>query len=594
MAGTFAAALVQDHEQTHSLIHYQKQFNMKPVTSRLASIATPVFFPLFFIWKKTKRGTIVVLLITVALLTSCYQHYYKTHTQTSTDEATLKRLQNSNKYFIIHFNDNKVFGLNNLSVTGDKMEGDLVALPPEHNKYLHPETYKTNRVKRIDKPDALMEVHLYYPQAMTADQLHISIPLSGLSRMDVYEFDKKATTANHILSTVGIVVVGVSVIGLIAFAITCNCPQVYVNNNGQYEFKSGVYSGAIYSTLERSDYLPLDGISPVKDKYQFRIGNVENEEQFINQVQLMKVDHPADMKVLADRHGKILTYQYPATPVSATYDGINDVTQELKFPDAQYYSFDSKADENGFSSVIVSFKKPAEANKSKLLVLAGNSKWSGYLYKEFASLFGNSYEKWRKQQELTASSNAQQWQIDQGLPMKVFIETDKGWQYVDHFALTGNTASRDMIMEIDLANVKTDKVNIKIESSFQFWDMDMVAMDFSDDKTVTTTILDPVTVTKNDGTTNLEELLQQDKKYTHLAGNDFVNIEFNASANDNNTSLFLVSSGYYHSQPKYGDKVDMPALLQFKEKGAFDRFSRNKYSAIQESLAKMLVKPGKQ
>jgi hypothetical protein len=568
---------------------------MKPVTSRFANIATLVFSPFFFIWRKTKKGTVVILLAAVAILTSCFQHYYRTHTLTTADAATLKRLQNSNKYFILHSNSNKVFGLNNVSVNGDNIEGDLVVLPAEHSKYLHPETDKANRVKKMDKVGALMEVHLYYSQEMTADQLHVSVPLSALNRMDVYEFDKKATTANHILSTVGVVVVGATAAFFIAFAIACNCPQVYVNNNGQYEFKSGVYSGAVYSTLERSDYLPLEGIKPANDKYQFRIGNIENEEQFINQVQLMKVDHPADVKVLADRHGKILSYKYPAAPVNATYDGSNDVTQELKFPDAQYYSFDSKADENGFSSVIVSFNKPAEATKGKLLVHAGNSKWSGYLYKEFASLFGNSYEKWRKQQELAASSNAQQWQIDQGLPLKVFVETDKGWQYVDHFALTGNTASRDMIMEIDLANVKTGKVNIKIESAFQFWDMDMAAMDFSNDKAVTAVILDPVAVTKNDGTTNLEELLQQDKKYTHLTGNDFVNIEFNvpASANDN-TSLFLVSSGYYHSQPKFSDKVDMPSLLQFKEKGAFDRFSRNKYTVMQEALAKALVKPGKQ
>jgi hypothetical protein len=565
---------------------------MKPLTNRLAHSALAVLFPLYFVWKKRKTTTIFILLILMVAFTSCFQHYYRTHTKTSVDENTLQRLKNSQKYFILHFSNNRTLGLNNISVNNDKLEADLAELPQEHQNYLNPNTQKANRVKKIDKAQTLMEVHIYYPQVMPADQTHVSIPLSALNRMDVYEFDAQATSGNHILSWVGTVIVAGSLIGLIAFAIACNCPQVYVNNAGQYEFKSGVYSGAVYSTLERSDYLPLEGVQPINNKYQFRIGNVENEEQFINQVQLMKVEHPAEVKVLADRKGKIITYKNPDLPLSATYNETTDVTQELKFTDEKYYSFDSKADDNGFSSVILHFNKPATSNKGKLLVHAGNSRWSGYLYKEFASLFGNSYEKWRKQQELTASSNAQQWQLDQGLPLKVFVETEKGWQYVDHFALTGNTASRDMIMEVDLAGVKTGTVNIKIESTFQFWDMDRVAMDFSNDITVTTTMIDPAVVTKNNGTANRDELLLQDKKYTHLTGNDYVNIEFNSTKqqNENVATLFLVSSGYYHSQPKFSSKVDLPALLQFKEKGAFDRFSRDKYSVIRESLAKAIVK----
>jgi hypothetical protein len=413
--------------------------------------------------------------------------------------------------------------------------------------------------------------------------------------MDVYEFDRNATTGNHIISWIGVGVASVFVIGLIAFAIACNCPQVYVNNDGQYEFKSGVYSGAVYSTLERSDYLYLDGIHPVNNKYQFRIGNVENEEQFINQVQLLKAVHPSDVKVLADRHGKILSYKEPVAPAKAVYDNDIDITTELKYTDAQYYSFESKAADNGFSSAVISFDKPAKATKGKLIVHAGNSKWSGYLYKEFASLFGDGYTKWRDQQEQITTGNADQWQIDQGLPLKVSIETVNGWQYIDHFALTGNTASRDMIMEIDLPAAKTDKVNIKIESTFRFWDMDMAAMDFSDNSSVTTSVLEPVSVSKGDGTSNREELALQDKKYTHLTGKDFVNLEFVAApdAKENTVSLFLVSTGYYHSQYVATGKADLPSLMKFRERGAFDRFSRTKYTVIEESLVRAVMeKPG--
>jgi hypothetical protein len=570
---------------------------MKPLTNRLSHIGLFVFFPLYFFWRKTRKTTVVVSALMIVVLSSCFLNFYRTNTKNSIDANTLKNLQTSSKYFIIHFtNNNKAFGLAGVSVNGDKLEGNLVELPEEHKKYLYPNPDKTNRVKSIDKTSALMEVHLYNTQPQAEAQTHISIPISAISRIDVYELDRSATSSNHILSWVGVAVGTVLVVGLIAFAIACNCPQVYVNNNGQYEFKSGVYSGAAYSTLERSDYLPLEGIKPVNEKYQFRIGNFETEEQFINQVRLLKADHPADVKVLADRNGRVLSYKNPAAPVSATCDEVNDVTNELKYTDAQYYSFDSKADENGFSFITASFEKPAEANKAKLLIHGGNSKWSGYIYNEFASLFGDGFEKWRNQQEKDATANPKKWQLDQALPMKVFVKTDHGWQYIDHFPLTGNTASRDMIMEINLADVKTDKVVIKIESTYRFWDLDMMAMDFSDDAVITATMLDPVAVIKNDSADQRDELLQQDKKYINLTGNEFVNIEFDAPkpVEENTTSWFLVSSGYYHSQPKSEGKADIPSLLKFKEKGEFDRFSRNKYAVIEETLAKAMIKqPGK-
>lgn len=545
--------------------------------------------------KKINALPAFILLFFTLILSSCFQHYFRTGSTKNVDTITLQKLQNANKYFILHLK-NTVLGLTNIKVSENKLEADLTGLPEGHGKYLEPGIKRSNQVAKKLKPLVLMEVHLYYPDTIAANQVHIFIPISGINRMDVYEFDKATTTTNHILSWVGVTLVPIAVLSIVTAIIisssisTCNCPQVYAINNGLYEFKSGVYSGAVYSALERTDYLALSGITPVDNKYQFRIGNVPNEEQFINQVQLMKVEHPADLKVLADRHGKLLTYKKAISPASAKYDEGNDVTAQLKLTDRQYYSFDSKANTDGLSSVTMKFNKPSGAKNGKLLVHAGNSDWSGFLFKEFVSLFGNSYNQYRKEQELLIPANAKQWQVDQGLPMKVFIETEKGWQYVDHFALTGNTASRDMIMEIDLSGIKDDKVNIRIETVFQFWNLDMVAMDFSDNPVVNSIILNPATVTKNNKEDNRDQLLQSDAEYTNLSGNDYVNIEYNVPAATGNTSFFLITSGYYHTKPTTGGKTDLPALLKFKEKGAFDRFSREKHVIIEDALAKAVVK----
>ena len=563
---------------------------MKPIINRLSGSTLFIFFPVLFFIRKKMTGKIIVFFIALTILPGCFQHYFRTATSKTIDAATIKKLQNASKYFVLHAGIN-VMALNNVSISNDKIEGDIAELSDSHSKYINPAINKANPVVKKDKALTLMEVHLYYTDTMPAVLTHIAIPLSALNRMDVYEFDASATNRNRLLSWLG-VGAGIAAAGLIVLAIACNCPQVYVNNAGQYEFKSGVYSGAIYSSLERVDYLPLADIKPVNKTYQLRIDNAAEEEQFINQVQLLSVVHSGDVKVLTNRQGKILSYRN-LIPASATKsDDAVDVTKQIKYRDGQNYSFSNNANSNGLSSVSMSFDKPAGATKGKLLVHAGNSKWSGYLYREFASLFGTDYDKWRKQQELGSAATAQQWPLDQGMPLKVFVSTDNGWEYIDHFALTGNTASRDMIMEIDLTKVRTGKVNIRIETIYQFWDLDMAAMDFSTDADLKTTILNPLIAAKKDGSSLLNELSLPDKQYATLTGDDFLNIEFAAPQDEKgkSNSLFLVSSGYYHNLKKFDGQPDINSLLKFKENGAFDRFSRQKYTTIEEALAKAVVK----
>src|SRR6266487_1237368 len=198
---------------------------MKPIIMRLYGTALFIFFPILFFLRKKIKGRIIIILMTVVILSGCFQHYFRTHTQTKADEATIQQLMSINKYFIIHLK-NRVAGVENLTVSNDKIEANLISLPPEHLKYLDPETNRTNRVKLKDKTTTLMEVHLYTSTQIDAGQNHLSLPLSSFDRIDIYEFDKKATTANHVLSIVGVTVVVASVVGLIAFAIACNCPQV--------------------------------------------------------------------------------------------------------------------------------------------------------------------------------------------------------------------------------------------------------------------------------------------------------------------------------------------------------------------------------
>ena len=561
---------------------------MKSLLSKLSAIAPFIFFPMLIIFRKRKKVFYGFIFLAMISLSSCFLNFYRTGTRPSIDEATITRLQSENKYFIVHF-PNSTNGLEQVSIDHDTLHGKLVPLSAEHLKYLHPESPKRNRVKKIDKKNTLMEVHLYTNEKRNIGDSSFSSGLSSFDKVDVYELNKSATNLNHILSAVGVAYAGLTVAGLIAFAIACNCPQVYVDNNGHYDFASGLYSGAVYSSLERTDYLPLTGISADAKDISFKIANAKNEEQFINTAQLMQVNHLQGVHILYDRHGNIFSYSSAAPPLSASTGGKNDVKNVLIKTDESYYSFDNNSNEDGFSDVVLTFDKPQNTGKAKLVIHGRNTYWGGLLHKEFISLFGDNFEKWKEKQEKADPKKLEKWQSDQALPLMVYVKTPAGWKFVDYFPLIGNTATRDMIMEINIDAIMQDKIELKLETAYRFWDLDFAGIDYGVNDNFTTTIIKPDKAITSESTDQKSILRSSDNEYAHLTGDQSIYFKYAVpqSSEKNISSYFLISGGYYHNLEPITGKTNYMELYKFKKKGAFDKFSREKYQQAQD-VAKII------
>jgi hypothetical protein len=577
---------------------------MKNLISKLGVIAPFIFFPLFMLLRKRKKTAYVLIAISAFTLSSCYLNFYRTNTRSSIDASAATKLQSENKYFIIHFSNN-TNGLEQVYIDGDSLHGKIVQLPEEHSGYLSPVvTNDKNRVKSIDKRNALMEVHLYTSLRLQTGGSVFSAALTSFNRADVYELNKSATTTNHILSTVGIAVTVFAIVGTIiaiaeinaaaSAASSCNCPQVYVDNNGVYSFTSGLYSGAVYSSLERMDYLPLKSIPPGANSISFKISNAKNEEQFINKVELLQVNHSPETNVLADRHGNIFSYKNLQAPLSAVTDGRNDMKNVLLKTDEIYYSFDNSKNKDGFSDVTLSFYKPANTDNAKLRIHARNTYWAGLLHKEFVQLFGDGFEQWRQKQEKADPKELEKWQTDQALPLMVYIKKGDGWKFVDYFPMIGNTATRDMIMQVNVEDIPGDTIELKLETAYRFWDLDFAGIDYSADENLTTTVIEPVQVFKSDSTDQKEILHSNDKEYTHLTNEESVVFKYAAPASmeNNVASYFLVSGGYYHNLEPVTGKTNYKQLYKFQHKGAFDKFSREKYKEVRDVAAIIKAKNG--
>ena len=549
-------------------------------------IMTLLFAPVIFLFIKRKRVKgIVILIISTIVFSGCFKNYFNINSNPISDSVSVAAIRNSDKYVILH-TKNSVYGLKNIAVNGNNIEADLETVPPQREKFLNAKSSSKVTYRSSDKKRLFSEVHVYAPTEKNTDSAHISLPFKQISSVEVFEKDRGRTVGSYVLGGVG-VILGIFAVFAIAVAIACNCPQVYTFDGNEYNFKSGVFSGAIYSSLEKTDYLPLEGLQSTNGKYLFKLANNQKEEQFINQVQLINVEHDTAKNVLLDRQGEAHTYGNTVT-VGKAENASKEAAEAIKYKDGSVYMFNEQNDsKSAFGSIILNFDRKEIGDDGKLIIHAKNTLWSGYIFDEFSCMFGNKYQSWISKQDNADRKLIEKWQQQQALPLMVYVETDEGWTFADYFPFTGNTAGRDMIMKLKLPDNKKN-ARIKIECAYMFWELDYAAMDFSADEPVTINYLNASVAATAGDSSKIAEVSAKDKDYAALKEDESIKVEFNKVAETKNksNSLFLSTTGYYHSKKEYAGKAQTATLYQFRKKGAFNQFSKMKYKYAREALAK--------
>ncbi len=155
-----------------------------------------------------------LMLLMMFSLTSCFQKFYKTNTVSTTDSATLHKLVDENKTFIVH-SPYDVFTVKNATVSADVFGGDKEDLLPENEKHLNASTNDPNHLKMKESGVVLNEVHLYTRSSFPASG-KVNLDINQIYRIDVYGFDKKATGDSRTLSIVGIGLGAGAIVGGVA------------------------------------------------------------------------------------------------------------------------------------------------------------------------------------------------------------------------------------------------------------------------------------------------------------------------------------------------------------------------------------------
>lgn len=468
-------------------------------------------------------------------------------------------MQSTNKSTYFLHGPHSSYKLTNTSISDGILSGSI--------DYVVSAVPKVKRIHIYAAPDSAI--------IKTGDRLQV--PFKNIVKVEDYTFNGVKT----FVGITGTVSFGfLSMILIILLTKGASCPFIYADVDNNLQFAGEIFSGATNLPLERDDYLPVRNIKISDNKYHLQITNEVNEIQNTNLTELILIEHEHGSEILIDKYGTAYTVTDLKKPVLATDVYGNSIIPELSNIDTLRYISTIKKDPNLRDTISLTFDKPAEATASKLVINGKNTMWLDYMYGKFGDLFGKKYEKWKERSKKKSREELLKWTFDQGMVMSVYLQTDKGLKFIDYFNLIGPMADKEDILMIDLSEVKSDKVKIKLVSGVLFWDIDYAGMDFTEKGTMRKTTLPLISAKDENGKDVKPLLIKNDDKYLiQPLPNNKTDLIFSSSDLHLGVdrSVFLHSKGHYEILREAKGRPDVAYLKTFLEPGTFIKFSKDHF-----------------
>lgn len=376
------------------------------------------------------------------------------------------------------------------------------------------------------------------------------------------------------------------------------CPFVYSYDGDKYMFDAEPYGGAICQGLERTEWCVLENLKEVNGQYKILVANELDETQYTNEIALLIIDHPKGTTVLPDVSGNIHTIAQPVIPLKA-FDGRGNDFMPLIFKNDRVYwstrmeSRNPDRKEDLRDELILEFPKPQNAKKAKLVVNACTTLWGSQMVKEYLDLYGDSVHDWfdsLKNKGPAYYEFVNMHLKDELYALNIRVKTEKGWISKGLIRGGGPFISKDKVYPLDLTDVESDVLAIKLTPPTNFWMINHIAVDYSENCAVGVKELKPFRAVDNNGRNIGEVLASDDADYYKMPNRgDQAELVFETppQVNDMQRTLILKAKGYYdiHLDAQGEPQLTMIERLH-KEPGFVVRHALKKYIKWKDEIMK--------
>jgi hypothetical protein len=424
----------------------------------------------------------------------------------------------------------------------------------------------------------------------TNKKKHVSIPISDVDQVLVKKFSLLKTS----LFVVGSITVAFIALVVYVASQDPSCPFIYSFDGEKYRFDAEPYTGAICQGLKRTEWCGLQHIKEVNGEYRILVSNEVDETEYIDELKLLVIDHPIGVRVAPGPWGSLHTISKPIVPVRAYDQKGNDLTSYVCENDWIFWqsqdetkSVDKKEDLK--DELIFEFPKPQNAARARLLFNGTTTLWGSQVLKRYLNLYGSKVYEWydainNRGLDFLKMANTQL--REELYSLQIRVETKTGWKSKGIILGGAPLASEDKVYILDLEDVPSDTLKIKLTPPAAYWKINYLAVDYTEDFSVTTTEIQAVKAVDHKGQEVGKRLTETDNNYLVMPNiGDSVELVFPAPERiaHMERTVILKASGYYdihlnaqgepqietlnriHNQPGFALQYSFKEYLHWKQ-----------------------------
>jgi hypothetical protein len=420
---------------------------------------------------------------------------------------------------------------------------------------------------------------------ITKGPVFIEVSIDSVSEVWVQKTNVAATT----FAVIGVAAaVAVAIVG-IAAALKESCPFVYSWDGQRYVFDAEPLGGAICQGLERSEYSRLDYLKPDDGLYKLKFRNEVPETQYLNQVELLLIDHAPDKLIVPDTSGRFYIISDPINPAKAIDENGMDIRTFVEARDGLFWQTqmtesELKRTQDTRHHLTFEFPKPTGARQVRLIVNAGTAIWGSNMIREMLQMRGANVDQWYqainrhglKALELFSFNLREEMYL-----MKLQVLKDGAFTECAIILGGGPFVSEDRVINVDVHDIVGDKLTLRVDPPKGFWTVDYLSVQY-DDSTLAIPLEIPLESGHDQDKQDIRaQLCQFDSSYYVMAHmGDWADIAFNAppATPGMARSIFLKTKGYYEVQIDKG-RPEQTELINrmLREPGAITSYSIDRF-----------------
>lgn len=231
------------------------------------------------------------------------------------------------------------------------------------------------------------------------------------------------------------------------------------------------------------DWVPVEARPGADGTLAVALGNGSGAPRTVDEARLIVVDHPPGVRVAPDSLDGVRAITAPVAPDDADAGGEADALAPLAAADGVLWrpvgaDAGTSRPARDRDELTLGFPRPKGARRARLVVTAANSAWPAEFARECQ---GRLWAAADAGHAVPREPPYRDWEYGK---LRVRLLTVLGWQTAQALFAGGPLPPADRVYDLDLADVGTDKIWIKMAPPAGYWLFDRVALDFGEEPAI--------------------------------------------------------------------------------------------------------------